>query len=174
MKTEITIGERIKDYRTLNHLSQRELADMLGKTTRTIQKYESGEIQPTITMIYELAKALKISPAELIGYQKQNCQLETLSDVLYILYEIDQKSGLSFQIDVKRPPHNDDWSCSLKFNGNDKSAELNSDFCLFLERYAEERQNLADGFSNRERFEHWFETELAYYANLQLKNQNDD
>ena len=174
MNNAIEIGKRIKEFRKALHLNQTELAEKLGKTMRTIQKYESGEIQPSIAMINEIAKALEISPAELIGYHKQNIQLDTLSDVLYVLHELDQKAGLKFQIDVNKPPRTEEWSCSLKFNGNDESADLNSDFCLFLERYADERESLSEGFSNAERFEHWFETELAYYAEIELKNKNDD
>lgn len=174
MNNAIEIGKRIKEFRKALHLNQTELAEKLGKTMRTIQKYESGEIQPSIAMINEIAKALEISPAELIGYHKQNIQLDTLSDVLYVLHELDQKAGLKFQIDVNKPPRTEEWSCSLKFNGNAESADLNSDFCLFLERYADERESLSEGFSNTERFEHWFETELAYYAEIELKNKNDD
>lgn len=44
--------------------------------------------------------------------------------------------------------------------GNDEAAENNSDLCLFPERYADERESLEQGFSNEDRFNHWFETEL--------------
>ena len=33
-------------------------------------------------------------------------------------------------------------------------------FFSFLERYADERESLEQGFSNEDRFNHWFETEL--------------
>ena len=39
-----TIGERIKTLRKKRGYNQKELADLLGKSLRTIQKYESGEI----------------------------------------------------------------------------------------------------------------------------------
>ena len=42
------IGERIKAARKAAHLSQTELAQRLDKTMRTVQKYESGEIEPSI------------------------------------------------------------------------------------------------------------------------------
>ena len=43
------IGERIKAARKAAHLSQTELAQRLNKTMRTVQKYESGEIEPSIS-----------------------------------------------------------------------------------------------------------------------------
>ena len=168
------IGNRIKTARKALHMSQTDLADKLGKTMRTVQKYESGEIEPSIAIINEIARILQISPAELIGYQKQNIRLETLSDVLYVLNEINKKAGLHFEVDVKRPPKTEEWSCSLKFSGNDKHAENNADICLFLERYADEWESLEQGFSNKDRFDHWFETELAYYANVALPDKTDD
>lgn len=42
------IGERIKSARKAAGLSQTELATRLDKTLRTIQKYESGEIEPPL------------------------------------------------------------------------------------------------------------------------------
>ena len=43
-----TIGERIKTLRKKRGYNQKELADLLGKSLRTIQKYESGDIRPAI------------------------------------------------------------------------------------------------------------------------------
>ena len=60
------IGNRIKEARKAQHLSQTELANRLGKTMRTVQKYESGEIEPSIGVLNEIANILNISPAELI------------------------------------------------------------------------------------------------------------
>ena len=45
------IGERIKAARKAAHLSQTELAQRLDKTMRTVQKYESGEIEPSIACL---------------------------------------------------------------------------------------------------------------------------
>ena len=91
MNNRSDIGNRIKQARKAQHLSQTELANRLGKTMRTVQKYESGEIEPSIGILNEIANILNISPAELIGYQKKNITLDTLSDVLYVLNEL--KSG---------------------------------------------------------------------------------
>ena len=104
MNNRSDIGNRIKQARKAQHLSQTELANRLGKTMRTVQKYESGEIEPSIGILNEIANILNISPAELIGYQKKNITLDTLSDVLYVLNELNKKAGLHFNIDVNRPP----------------------------------------------------------------------
>jgi len=165
------IGQRIKEARKAAKLSQTELAGQLEKTLRTVQKYESGEIEPSIATINSIAKILNVSPAELIGYKKQEIRLDTLSDVLFVLNEINKKAGLRFDIDVRRPPNHDDWTCALRFDGNDPNAEFNSSLCLFLEQYAIERLRLETYFTSQEYFDHWFERELAYYADAPLKDK---
>ena len=73
-KNPAEIGERIKAARKAAGLSQTELANRLSKTLRTVQKYESGEIEPSIAIINAMAKELKVSPADLIGYQRPSIE----------------------------------------------------------------------------------------------------
>ena len=165
------IGERIKSARKAAHLSQTELAQRLDKTMRTVQKYESGEIEPSIAMINAIAKILNISPADLIGYQKPEIQLDSLSDVIAVLYQLNKKAGIRFEIDVQRPPHSEEWSCSLKFKGNDHSAEMNDSLCLILEEFRDEREKLETYWTDQESFDRWIEKELAYYADAKLQDK---
>ena len=57
-----TIGERIKTLRKKRGYNQKELADLLGKSLRTIQKYESGEIEVSIAMSMNLPKCWILLP----------------------------------------------------------------------------------------------------------------
>lgn len=165
------IGERIKAARRAANLSQTELAKRLDKTMRTIQKYESGEIEPSIAMINAIAKVLDVSPADLIGYKKPEIQLDSLSDVIAVLYQLNKKAGLRFEIDVKRPPHHDEWTCSLTFNGHDHGSEMNSALCLILENFRDERQKLETYWTDQAAFDLWIEKELAYYADAKLADR---
>ena len=165
------IGERIKAARKAAHLSQTELAQRLNKTMRTVQKYESGEIEPSIAMINAIAEILDISPADLMGYQKPEIQLDSLSDVISVLYQLNKKRDIQFEIDVQRPPHSEEWSCSLIFNGNDHTAEMNASICLILEEFQDERKKLEDYWIDQESFDRWMEKELAYYSNTRLEDK---
>ena len=167
-KNPAEIGERIKAARKAAGLSQTELANRLSKTLRTVQKYESGEIEPSIAIINAMAKELKVSPADLIGYQRPSIELNTISDVLTVLYQLNKKAGLRFEIDVKRPPHYDEWTCSLRFDGHNKDAEFNADLCLILEDFAHERQMLETYWSDPDSFDAWLERKLAYYSSANL------
>ena len=167
-KNPAEIGERIKAARKAAGLSQTELANRLSKTLRTVQKYESGEIEPSIAIINAMAKELKVSPADLIGYQRPSIELNTISAVLPVLYQLNKKAGLRFELDEKRPPHYDEWTCSLRFDGHNKDAEFNADLCLILEDFAHERQMVETYWSDPESFDAWLERKLAYYSGANL------
>lgn len=172
MNTSSTeIGLRIKKARKAAKISQTVLGTYLNKTLRTIQKYESGEIEPSIATINEIAKVLNVSSADLIGYEKREAQLNTLADVLSFLHSLNKKDGLRFDVEVNRPPKTKEWTCSLRFDGNDASAEHNADLCLFLERFAEERERLETYWIDQDYFDHWFDKELAYYAAVELPDK---
>lgn len=169
--TPSEIGARIKKARKAARMSQTELGLHLKKTLRTIQKYESGEIEPSFATINEIADILQVSSAELMGYQRQDTHLSMLSDVINVLNELNKKTNLRFTIDVKRPPNSEGWTCSLTFNGYDPAAENNADLCLFLERYAEERERLETYWSDQEHFDRWFDQELSYYSGIKLSDK---
>ena len=172
MNTSSTeIGLRIKKARKAAKMSQTVLGTYLNKTLRTIQKYESGEIEPSIATINEIAKVLNVSSADLIGYEKREAQLNTLADVLRFLHSLNKKDGLRFDVEVNRTPKTKEWTCSLRFDGNDASAEHNADLCLFLERFAEERERLETYWIDQDYFDHWFDKELAYYAAVELPDK---
>lgn len=170
----IEIGKRIKAARRAAKMSQTELAKELDKTMRTVQKYESGEIEPSIAMIDDIAKVLNVSPADLIGYKKPEIQLDSLSDVITVLYQLNKKAGLRFEIDVKRPPHYEEWTCSLRFDGNNRSADMNSSLCLVLEKFRDERDKLETYWTDQASFDLWIEKELAYYADARLTDREPE
>lgn len=168
------IGERIKASRKAAKLSQTELAVKLGKTLRTIQKYESGEIEPSIATINAIAKILNVSPAYLVGYHQPELKINSLSDVMSLFVQLDKKSEIRYEIDVKRPPHHDGWSCSIRFEGNNADAQMNSSLCLFFEALRDQRLMLETYASTQESFEAWLEKELAYHSSAQLTDKETE
>ena len=49
------IGQRIKALRKRKGLNQTQLANLIGKSLRTMQKYETGEIEVSIDVVNALA-----------------------------------------------------------------------------------------------------------------------
>ena len=62
-----SIGLRIRALRIERGLTQTDFAKSLGKALRTVQKYESGEIELTIATVNEIAHNLGVSAAYLLG-----------------------------------------------------------------------------------------------------------
>ena len=60
MYTAEEIGNAIKKHRRQLKITQKEFAERLGKSERTIQKYESGEITMKIDFIKLVADELEI------------------------------------------------------------------------------------------------------------------
>lgn len=57
----------IQHYRTRKNLTQQQLADLAGVTSRQIGRYEEGSQAPTLPVAVKLADALGISLTELAG-----------------------------------------------------------------------------------------------------------
>lgn len=60
------IGTKIRAFRKLKHLTQKQLADQMHKSLACISKYEKGEIVMDICTLYECANALNIIPQMLL------------------------------------------------------------------------------------------------------------
>lgn len=63
----MTVGENIKKYRKIKRLTQKELGEKIGRTQRTIQAYEKGEVTPPLTIIENLANILGVEESDLIS-----------------------------------------------------------------------------------------------------------
>ena len=157
------IGQRIKMLRKKKGLSQTELAQMLGKSLRTVQKYETGEIEVSISVINQIAEILETSSTYLFGYESGTTQIKSLSDVMDFLFKLENVAGIDFHIDVKKPPRSKEWSCSISFDGK-SAAEFNADMCRFLEQWQQERKDVQSFASTLEAYKKWKDTTLAYYA----------
>lgn len=83
----IQFGDKIKAARKVRGMTQRELADAVGVTIRTIQLYETNDRQPkNATAIVKLARALHmdvnyfLSPEELAQVEEQERFMEEAED----------------------------------------------------------------------------------------------
>ena len=148
------IGLRIRTLRKRKGYNQQELADILGKSLRTVQKYESGEIEVSIAVANQLARVLDTTPTFLFGYETEITPIRSLADVVNFLFHIEQVNGLDFSIDVKRPPRSKEWQCSITFNGK-ADADFNADLCLFLEDWEGQRDNLRTYGTTQEQYREW-------------------
>lgn len=154
------IGQRIKQLRKRKGLNQTELAQMLKKSLRTVQKYETGEIEVSIAVVNQIADLLDSTPTYILGYESSTTQIRTLSDVMDFLFKLETVEGIDFKIDVQKPPRRKQWECSISFDGK-SMAEFNADMCLFLEQWEDERSELRAYNSTQAAYKRWKEQTLA-------------
>ena len=166
------IGFRIRAARKAKRLNQTEFAERLNKSLRTVQKYESGEIEVSVAVIKEISKILGCSPSYLLGLDEENNLLAKLSDVVRFVFELDRTNELKFNIDIKKPPFHDGWECSITFNGKNQESKLNTDFCLFLEEFEKVRSGKAGTGTGYGSESYWKEKTLAYYSDIELTQRD--
>ena len=66
----MSIGNKIKEYREANKMTQKDIAEILEVEPGTISKYESGIIEPNIESLKRLAETFNITVDELIKEDK--------------------------------------------------------------------------------------------------------
>ena len=156
-------------------ITQKEFAEKLGKSERTIQKYESGEITMKIDLIKLVADELEIPWQELLEAKTDEigivssenefpaCRFHTLSDVINALFTITEIKDIAFQLTCAKPPESPDWTSALMVDGKG-SGTYNADFCLFMENWMDKLAALQSGSINQEQFETWKRETLEYYS----------
>lgn len=100
MSSPEEIGKAIQKRRRAQKITQKEFAQRLGKSERTIQKYESGEILMKIDVVKQIANELNVPWQELLSSEDTNisddnttseypaCEFNTMSDVINALFSI--------------------------------------------------------------------------------------
>ena len=62
-----TFTERLQFLKTQKHLLQKEVANAIGISVRTYQRYETGERLPDIQVLVKLADYFNVSTDYLLG-----------------------------------------------------------------------------------------------------------
>ena len=132
------IGQRIKQLRKRKGLNQTELAQMLKKSLRTVQKYETGEIEVSIAVVNQIADLLDTTSTYILGYESSTTQIRTLADVMDFLFKLETVEGIDFKINVQKPPRSKQWE--------------------------DERSELRAYNSTQAAYKRWKEQTLAYYS----------
>lgn len=87
------LGERIKEYRQKNAISQRELAEKLFVSDKTISRWELGKGLPDIDLLPKIAEVLGISIDELVGVENIEDN-EKEADLEMIRIELEKRENI--------------------------------------------------------------------------------
>lgn len=167
----VELGSRIKAVRKSRKMSQTELATLLNKSMRTIQKYESGEIEPSLLTINEIASHLNTTPAYLIGYDKNDMQVDTLADVMAFFYQLNEKQELDFEIIEHIPSQDGERACIIKFDAGNRNADSNGTIYNFLKEFQAQRRMLQTYWRDHDDLEAWIDQYCSQYAGSTLTNK---
>lgn len=74
------IGDKIKTFRAEAQITQEQLAQAIGVKRSVISKYENGSVEPSLSQLQRIAKALGVSWYELMGLRDEISALETLTN----------------------------------------------------------------------------------------------
>lgn len=103
----MTLGEKIKKYRHLRNMTQKELGDIVGITDAAIRNYELNNRTPIEKIFKKITKALEVDYSAL-----SNNDISSFEDFMHVLFEFEDKYGLSI---VKK-----ECTTSLVFDDNNK------------------------------------------------------
>lgn len=62
------LGQRIKELRQVRGWSQEELAERMGSGAKYVSSLERGQENPTLEMLINVARTLKVEPVDLFNY----------------------------------------------------------------------------------------------------------
>ncbi len=64
---EILLSENIKKFRTLNKITQEQLAEILGVSPQAVSRWENGSAYPDITLLPVIAEYFGVTADTLLG-----------------------------------------------------------------------------------------------------------
>lgn len=80
-----TFGERLKELRTRENLTQKQVADYLGIATNAYQNYEYNKREMNITTLSNLADYFNVSVDYLIGRSNDSTSFREYKKSFYII-----------------------------------------------------------------------------------------
>ena len=74
---KLSLSENIRSFRKQRKLTQEKLAEALGVTVGAVYKWESGQSQPELNLVVEMADFFDISVDMLLGYRIKDNRLDS-------------------------------------------------------------------------------------------------
>ena len=74
---KLSLSENIRSLRKQRKMTQEKLAEALGVTVGAVYKWESGQSQPELNLLVEMADFFDISVDALLGYRIRDNRMES-------------------------------------------------------------------------------------------------
>ena len=140
------IGEKIKELRRKNDMTQEQLADHLHVANQTVSKWETGVTSPDLSLIVPIARFFKVTTDELFSYNENadHIREEELEEQFQETWEsgdLQKRFEVSEQA-VKEFPGEMKWHDRLAWAQAMRSFEYKDDM-----KYAEEQEEAIKRFA---------------------------
>ncbi|MCD7775208.1 MAG: helix-turn-helix domain-containing protein [Clostridiales bacterium] len=163
----MTIGEKIKYFRTRIGITQAKLAELSGIHPVSIRKYETNKMIPQTAQIDRIAAALGVSSFAIAGFEN-NIRLETVGDFMGVLIMLLKTHILSIEgeRDENDAYRSDTVSFKINpaityfFNASTANNTFNSDEII----YRLKKDNILEDILNWEKINYGYEKMLAKYG----------
>jgi transcriptional regulator with XRE-family HTH domain len=158
-------------------MNQKNFAEAIGIKQSTLSSYENGVVTPSNDVLLTIAKKFYVSLDWLFGLSESKVQISTLSDIIWVLLQMNESAELRYEVEVNNHLTNDveneqeRWYAGIKFYGNDKEHSLNADMCNFLADLQENRESLESYFTGKDMYEMWKKKTLDYYTAKPVTHQ---
>ena len=123
------VGKKIRAYREFRGYSQIQLAELSGINVGTIRKYELGIRNPKPDQLEKIATALGLNVSVFLDFN-----IETVGDVLSILFAIDDSVNLSLS-------EASDQKITMTFD-NSTMQDFFKKWCQFKNVYEKEKAEI--------------------------------
>ena len=123
------VGKKIRAYREFRGYSQIQLAELSGINVGTIRKYELGIRNPKPDQLEKIATALGLNVSIFLDFN-----IETVGDVLSILFAIDDSVNLSLA-------ETSDQKIAMTFD-NPTMQDFFKKWCQFKNVYEKEKAEI--------------------------------
>ena len=123
------VGKKIRAYREFRGYSQIQLAELSGINVGTIRKYELGIRNPKPDQLEKIATALGLNVSVFLDFN-----IETVGDVLSILFAIDDSVNLSLS-------ETSDQKIAMTFD-NPTMQDFFKKWCQFKNVYEKEKAEI--------------------------------
>lgn len=171
--TQEEVAKNLKRIRKERKLNQKQLAALLDKSERTIQNYEAGETDFSISMLKDIAIALDIDWWELIGQRVEipiasqsemdKYRIDNFGDIVNLLFKLQETYDVTMGIQIAKPPEDMEWKAGISIDGKG-NRKYDADFCLFLENWRDKLDMLCRNLLSMEGYREWQRKTVAYYS----------
>ena len=104
----MTIGERIRNIRKLNGITQKQLADACGIDDATVRKYESGKLNPKADTLKKIARGLGVNEIVLTDSSLNTPEAMIRLFDVFNAYSGKLKDGKTIRKEIEKKQFDDD------------------------------------------------------------------